>query len=160
MTSYLISVIGIVCLGVLVDIVMPTGQMNKYVKSMFGIFTIIVLITPIINLLKSDYDVSNLFYNQTTIQLDKDFIEATNKKIVEELESSIEKQCESSGYSHVECEIESILENNVLVIKKVILNLEKMVISSNQVHINKYTELEQAVKRVVNIVGGQIVFNE
>ena len=160
MTGYLISVIGIVCLGVLVDIVMPTGQMNKYVKSMFGIFTIIVLISPVIKIIKSDYDISNLFYNQISVQIDKDFLEATNKKIIEEVEISIEKNCENKGFYNVECEIESILENNVLTIKKVTLNLKKMVISSGQVHINKYTELEQAVMQVVNIKGGQVVFDE
>ncbi len=47
MSGYLISIIGVVMLGVLVDLVLPSGQMNKFVKSMFGIFTILIIISPV-----------------------------------------------------------------------------------------------------------------
>ena len=160
MSGYLISIIGVVMLGVLVDLVLPSGQMNKFVKSMFGIFTILIIISPVPKLINSNFDFSSLFYNQASIEIDKDFLEVTNKKIVEQLEKSIESSCEKSGYSHVKCEIESILVENKLVIEKVKINLDKLVISQNVVHINKYTEIEQAVQRVVNIEKERIVFDE
>ena len=141
MSGYLISIIGVVMLGVLVDLVLPSGQMNKFVKSMFGIFTILIIISPVPKLINSNFDFSSLFYNQASIEIDKDFLEVTNKKIVEQLEKSIESSCEKSGYSHVKCEIESILVENKLVIEKVKINLDKLVISQNVVHINKYTEI-------------------
>lgn len=160
MSGYLISIIGVVMLGVLVDLVLPSGQMNKFVKSMFGIFTILIIISPVPKLINSNFDFSSLFYNQASIEIDKDFLEVTNKKIVEQLEKSIESSCEKSGYSNVKCEIESILVENKLVIEKVKINLDKLVISQNVVHINKYTEIEQAVQRVVNIEKERIVFDE
>ena len=160
MSEYLISIIGVVVLGVLVDLVLPSGQMNRFVKSMFGIFTILIIISPVPKLIKSNFDFSSLFYNQASIEIDKDFLEVTNKKIVEQLEKSVIASCENSGYFNVECEIESILVENKLVIEKVIINLDKLVISQNVVHINKYTEIEQAVQRVVNIEKERIVFDE
>ena len=160
MSGYLISIIGVVILGVLVDLVLPSGQMNKFVKSMFGIFTILVIVSPVPKLINSNFDFSSLFYNQASIELDKDFLEVTNKKIVEQLEKSIVASCENSGYSKVECEIESILVDNKLVIEKVKINLKNLVFSQNVVHINKYTEIEQAVQRVVIIEKEQIVFDE
>ena len=160
MTGYLLSIIGVVVLGVLVDIVLPKGEMSKYIKSFFGIFTVLVIISPVPKLLNSNYDFSQLFYNQASTTIDKDFVEVTNKKIVEQLEITVEKNCEKIGYMGVKCEIESILEENKLVIKKVIINLKNLVISQNMVHINKYTEIVQAVKQVINVDKEQIVFNE
>ncbi len=160
MSGYLLSIIGVVVLGVLVDLVLPSGQMNKYVKSMFGIFTILVIISPVPKLLNQNFDFSKLFYNEASTTIDQDFLTVTNKKIVEQLEISVEKSCENSGYKQVKCEIESILENNKIVIKKVSLNLKNMVISQDQPHINKYTEIVQAVKQVVNVEKEQIIFNE
>ncbi|MBQ0017323.1 MAG: stage III sporulation protein AF [Clostridiales bacterium] len=160
MTGYLISVIGVVILGVLVDIVLPSGQMNKYVKSMFGFFTVIVLISPLPKLLNSNFDLSNLFYNSQSIQVDSDFLIATNKKITRELESNVVVSCKNAGFDNIECKIESILEENRLKIIKVNMDLKKMVISQTKPHINKYAEIVQAVKQIVNVEEEQIIFNE
>lgn len=160
MSEYLLSIIGVCILGVVVSMIMPTGQMSKYIKSFFGIFTVLVILSPVPKLLNSNYDFSSLFYNQTSTEIDTDFVDATNKKIINQLETLIEKSCENSGYLGVECEIESNLENNSLIIKKVYLNLKNLVISQNVVHINKYTEIVQAVQQVVSVEKEQIVFNE
>lgn len=160
MREYLLSIIGVCVLGVIVSMILPSGQMSKYIKAFFGLFTILVIISPIPKLLNSNYDFSSLFYNQKSTEIDADFIDATNKKIVNQLKLLIQKNCEKSGYFGVECEIESNLENNNLIIKKIYLNLENLVISQNVVHINKYTEIVQAVQQVVNVEKEQIVFNE
>ena len=36
-TQYVVSIIGIVFLGVLVDVIMPDGEMNKFIKGMFSL---------------------------------------------------------------------------------------------------------------------------
>ena len=160
MTAYLLSIIGVVMLGVLVDIVVPNGQMNKYIKSMFGIFTVMAIILPIPKIINSNYDFSNFFYDKVSIEIDQDFLQATNKKIVKVLQTNVEKSIEKAGFLNVSCEIESNLEDNVLNIKKVTLNLKNMVISGQMSHINKYTEIVQAVQQVVNVSKEQIVFDE
>ena len=47
MTSYILSIVGIVFLGVLVDVIMPDGEMNKYVKGVFSIIALCVIINPL-----------------------------------------------------------------------------------------------------------------
>ena len=160
MNEYLLSIIGVVVLGVLVSMVLPQGQMSKYIKSFFGLFTILVIISPVPKLLNSNFDFSSLFYNSVSTTIDQDYLEVTNKKIVKELENLVVKNCEKSGYMGVVCEIESVLEDNVMSIKKVRINLKNLVISQNMVHINKYTEIVQAVRQVVNVDKEQIVFDE
>lgn len=160
MNEYLLSIIGVTTLGVVISIVMPTGNMSKYIKSFFGLFTILVIISPVPKILNSNFDFYSLFYNYSSEQIDTDFVDATNKKIVAELEKLIIVSCENSGYSGVKCEIESNLENNQLIIKKININLQNLVISQNMVHINKYTEIVQAVRQVVNVDEEKIVLDE
>ena len=160
MSEYLISILGIVVLGVVVDLVMPSGQMSKYIKGTFGIFTVLVIVSPLPKLLKLDFDFSSLFYNQASIEIDKDFLEATNNRIVEQLCFNVEKSCENAGFLEIKCEIKSNLEDNKLVIKKVIIDLKNMVINQNKVHINKYDEIIDAVRQVVNIDKEKIEFYE
>ena len=55
--NYILSIVGIVILGVIIDIMLVEGQMQKYIKSIFVIFVIFVIIAPIPNLMKTDFSV-------------------------------------------------------------------------------------------------------
>lgn len=160
MTAWLLSLIGIAFLGVLVDLVLPSGQMNKYIKGMFGIFTVFVIISPLPKLLNIDIDFNSLIYNQSATEIDCDFLEATNQKIKKQLEISVEKNLENKGFLKVDVEILANLEDMKFTIKKVIVNLQNMVINGNLPHINKYTEIKAGVLEILNIEEGQVVFNE
>ena len=50
MTSWLLGIIGVIFLGVLLDIMYPNGKTNVFCKGVFGLFAVVVLITPIIKL--------------------------------------------------------------------------------------------------------------
>lgn len=160
MTAWLLSLIGIAFLGVLVDLVLPSGQMNKYIKGMFGIFTVFVIISPLPKLLNIDIDFNSLIYNQSATEIDSDFLQATNQKIKKQLEISVEKNLENKGFLKVDVEILANLEDMKFTIKKVIVNLQNMVINGNLPHINKYTEIKAGVLEILNIEEGQVVFNE
>ena len=45
-------------------------------------------------------------------------------------------------------------------IKKVIIDISKMVINQNMVHINKYTEIMDIAKEYLNVEESDIVINE
>ena len=36
MTGYILSILGIVIAGVLIDVIMPSGKINKYIKSIYS----------------------------------------------------------------------------------------------------------------------------
>lgn len=50
---------------VLADVILPSGQINKYVKGMMSIVLLIVLVSPLVALVRQDVDVFDL------INLDK-----------------------------------------------------------------------------------------
>ena len=56
MTGYVLSVLGIVVAGILIDVIIPNGSINKYVKSIYSIFVVAVLINPIFKLVSKAKD--------------------------------------------------------------------------------------------------------
>ncbi len=53
MKQWVLSIVGIVVLGVLVDVVMPEGESAKYIKGVFGVVAVITIISPIVNLMQN-----------------------------------------------------------------------------------------------------------
>ena len=52
------------------------------------------------------------------------------------------------------------MSNSGLEIKKVILDISKMVINTNLPHINKYTEIKNVVTDYLNVEESDVVINE
>ncbi|MBO4412852.1 MAG: stage III sporulation protein AF, partial [Clostridia bacterium] len=53
-STWVLSVAGISMLAVLVDLILPLGQTKKYIKGVFALIVVVVVITPIFNLFKSN----------------------------------------------------------------------------------------------------------
>lgn len=160
MTNYILSIVGVVFLGVLVDVIMPDGEMNKYVKGVFAIIAMCVIISPVPSLLKKDFDLSQLFYDESATKVDMDFLEATNKQIKNQLEITLKTKLKDAGFDEVEVEILYDMSNYNFAIKKVVLDISKMVINQNIPHINKYTEITDIAKKYLNVEESDIVINE
>lgn len=159
-SAYILSVVGIVFVGVLVDIIMPEGAINSYIKGMFSIISLFVMVSPIQKLIDGDFDMNNFFYNETSVQIDKDFIEATNKDIVVQLENATISKLTDAGFANVDVEIVFNLSGYQIDIEKVNVDISKMVINQNMPHINKYTEIKDVVCRCLNLEEGDVVINE
>ena len=55
MSGYILTILGIVLAGILIDIIVPTGKINKYIKSIFAIFVVAVILMPVVKFIaKSD----------------------------------------------------------------------------------------------------------
>ena len=160
MTNYILSIVGVVFLGVLVDVIMPDGEMNKYVKGVFSIISLCIILSPIPAFFKKDFDIGNLFYDNAAITVDSDFLDATNKQIKKQYENTLVVKLKDAGFDNVEVEILYDVSNYNFRIKKVILNITNMVISTNMPHINKYTEIVEITKKYLSVEESDIVINE
>lgn len=159
-TAYILSVVGIVFVGVLVDIIMPDGKMNNFVKGVFGLVVLLVIITPIQKVFNPNFSLENFFYDTAATTIDTDFIEATNKQIKNELENTLVAKLEKAGFSNCLVTIDCNLSANEMKIEKVYIDISKMVINANMVHINKYNEIKEVVKNYLNVEESDVVINE
>lgn len=94
--SWLLGLVGVVLLSVLADVLLPSGQTNKYIKGIFSLLVILTLITPIIKLKNADFNISDIIGGDE-IAIDNDFISEVSDRKVTALESRIEKELDNRG---------------------------------------------------------------
>lgn len=160
MTGYILSVVGIVFLGVLVDVIMPEGVMNKYIKGMFSVVALFVIVSPVANIINSNINIKDVFYNSSVTVVDKDFIIATNNQIKKQIESTLQTNLLNNGFENIIVELECDLSAEQFTIKKVKLDISKMVINPNMPHINKYTDIKKIVIDFIEVKESDVVINE
>ena len=160
LSVWVLSIVGIAFTGVFVDIIMPEGKMNKYVKGVFALVSLLVIISPVAKIIDEGFTIKDVFYNENATMIDKDFVDATNKQIKESLENSLEAKLANAGFMQVDVEIKVNLDNQDFEIEKIIVDISKMVINSNMVHINKYTEIKGVVINYINVEESDVIINE
>ena len=61
MNEWIMSIVGITALGVLMDILLPEGETSKYIKGIFALFTVFVIIYPLPKIVNGNFDYNSLF---------------------------------------------------------------------------------------------------
>lgn len=157
-SGYILSIVGVVLLGVLIDLILPDGQMNKYIRGIMAFFVVFVMISPVANFVKSDF---NFNFNQNnSVELDVDFLQKINQQTADRIKFTLENQLEKNGFSKIIVEIEHNSSSPTFELKKIVINLKNMVMNTNVAHINKYTEIKNIVLNSVVIEEDKIVFDE
>lgn len=54
--QWIMGICGVAVLGVLLDVILPEGKMQKYIRSIFALAMTLVILTPLPNLLNSVYN--------------------------------------------------------------------------------------------------------
>lgn len=143
MNSWLLSIVGIVFLCVLFDIVYPNGKTNTLCKSIFGIFSVFVMISPLV---KIDFDnaIESTVVNEILIEnINKAKDENERLKIIELLKEN--------GIEGVNVEIVSILNYNEYEIKNIYVDTTNLVLTENITNINKYEVIANKIAEIVDI---------
>ena len=89
MAAWVLSIVGIVSMGVLLDIIIPEGEINKYIKGIFSIVTICVIIAPLPKIIDKNFDITDYFGTESSIAVDERFVEEVNGERVAELKVEI-----------------------------------------------------------------------
>ena len=157
MAGYILSILGIVVAGVFIDIIIPSGTINKYIKSIYAIFVLAVIITPIIKFF-NDNQGFNLEYQEYEINQNLINYIQTNK--IEAMENNIVSDLEDEGLLNIDILINYSLDNNELSINSCTINLENLVISSDNQHINKYEIIKEIDREYTNMTDEEMIFYE
>jgi len=137
MSSYILSLLGIVLVSVLIEIILPSGQTSKYIKSILAVFVIYVCVSPIINFLKSDFDI-NKYINKENINIDETLLKEIYKEQATIKALDIEKAFEEKGFKNVKVRLTYKIVENELIFEKAIVNIGNLVITGTNQNINKY----------------------
>ncbi len=157
MAGYILSILGIVIAGIIIDIIVPSGNINKYIKSIYAIFVVAVILSPLINYLNKEHDLS-LHYED--YQVSEQLLNYISKQKVSSLELQIENSLNEEGFSNVDIKINYSIENNELSINSCTVNLQNLVIVADKQHINKYEFIIEVVQEHTNLTEEVIIFYE
>ena len=159
MSGYLLALLGVVVLGVLIDVILPSGSTSKYISVTFAIFVMFVMISPVLTFIKSDYKLSNYFTN-VDIELNQNLLYTINDNKFNAMEDTITKHLQNKGYNNVVIDIQFTLEADNVEITQVLVDLTNLVINTNSTNINRYVYIRQVVMQHIAVTEEVIVFSE
>lgn len=157
MTGYILSILGIVVIGVFLDVIIPSGAINKYIKGIYSIFVVAVIINPVIKFVNKNH---NFVINYKEYNENEDLLNYIFNKRATALENDMENILSSNGFSNIDIKLNISIENNELRYSSCKINLENMVISSDKLNINKYEFIKDIIKENTNLTDEEILFDE
>jgi len=157
MKAYILSILGIVVTSVFIDIIIPSGTISKYIKSIFSIFVVAILLNPLIKFLNQKQDFT-IKYEEYIV--DDKLLSYIHKAKTSATEKNIEKSLDEDGFDNVDIILNFSLENNVLTYKSCVVNLKNLVILADKQHINKYEFIKGFVREQTGLTDEEIIINE
>ena len=154
MKAWILSVCGIAFLGVMVDIITPEGKMNVFVKSVFSLFFIYVLVSPLIGVLNS----KGAIQTNATWQMDDGLIGIVCEQKINELELAVVQALQNKGYGEYGVEITGNMDNNKIIIHKVEVFRPNNVLNSEDENINIQKNITSIIVDVLKVSEEVVVF--
>ena len=147
-SKWILSIAGVVCSSVIIELILPEGQINKYIKGILSFAIVLVIILPIPKLLKTEFDYSNIFNYENNIQVDENYIYQLNLDKMNALKKDIENDILDNGYSNVEVFISADIFESNMTYKSVNVDLTRLVISTNAEH-NDITKIKKDISNII-----------
>lgn len=149
MNSWLLSIIGVVFLGVLFDLIYPNGKTNSLCKTIFGLVAVVVMIMPILNI-----DIGSLKINN---DIEQSLLDNITEAKVDAMQMTIDTHLNSCGIDGVVVRIETNLSNNVFEVDKIYIDTTNLVLTKNITNINKYEVIIKEVSSLLKIEEEKVV---
>ena len=97
------------------ELILPKGNIKKYIKVVLGIYIIFCMISPFVDSFAlydlQDFDVSKYVENDTSSNLNQQSMDSRLQELyIDELKKDISKKVEENGYSVLKCDIEAVLD--------------------------------------------------
>lgn len=157
LSVYLLSIVGVVVISVVLDLVIPSGQVSKYVKGIMSLVIIFVIASPLPNIIKNGINFSSLF--SSTVTLDEEYLETLKTQSITLLENELGQELVDAGITGAELEIWGDLESGQIKISYIFVQTENVVLSSDLAHIDKYEAIENLLIEKTGVDEEQVVFN-
>lgn len=157
MKAYILSILGIVVVGVFIDIIVPNGNINKYIKSIYSIFVVAVITSPIMNLLNKNH---NFTIKYKDYNLNNNLLSYIYDMKANSLEAYLKSAFDKEGFSNVDIILNYSIQNDELIYNSCLVNLKNLVIKADKQHINKYDYIKSTIKEKTNLTDEEIIIDE
>lgn len=91
-SRWITGIVGISAIAILVDIIVKKGETEKYIKGVFGLFTLFVVISPLPELFDNGLSIKNIFnLSSTEITADDRYVKFVFDRKYNLLENDLER---------------------------------------------------------------------
>ncbi len=156
LSGWIISIAGIICISVIIELVMPEGQMNRYIKGILSFIIVLVIILPLPKLLKTEINLDNMFEYGQNIKVDEDYLYQLNLNKINVVKEDIEDKIYKRGYKNVSVYISANIFESKMQFKSINVDLSSLVISANAEH----NDIIKIKKDITNIIKSYVIINE
>jgi len=98
MTTWLLSVAGIVIIGALVDVLLSDSSIHKFVRSIYAFFVLFVIVQPLPKIFR---DSAEAVQTGGNIEINTELLERINSQSAEALEKNTRRALESAGFENI-----------------------------------------------------------
>lgn len=155
-SSWLLSIAGVIVLSVLAEFVLPDGQMNKYVKVIFSFVILFVIVLPLPSVFGREFDFSKFIDTDTNLQ--EEYLEQVNLDKLTVISKELNKKVFEAGIENVEITINANIFSETLQIYGVNADITSM-----KTDVDKSTAKATIIKIVdsfVELSNVEVSFNE
>lgn len=147
LSGWVLSIAGVVSLSVIVELIMPEGGLNKYIRGVFSFIIMLVIIAPLPSLVGKNFDFSNISL-EGQYQLQEDYIYQMNVYKTQALQNDISNQIKQSGYDNVVVSVSSENYSSQFKIKAIYVELANLVINGQAQHTN-IVDIEKEILQII-----------
>ena len=116
MTAWLISVVGVVLVGVLVELILTDSPMSKFVRSIYAFFILLVIVSPLPGLIRNGIEVG------AGVEYDWALINTINNQSLAAAQGRVDRALEAGGFGDVIVTILNDRESTSFRIERVFVN--------------------------------------
>ena len=153
MTEWILTLIGMAFLGVVIETILPNGKLNTFIKSVFALFLLFVIVKPLPKLFNKNLKL-NTDYSYVE---DSIFLNTLNQKKLENYEIYILNQLENEGITNVSILFDADTTKSDLIIQKVYVDICNVVLKNKDKHINITDTILKIVTNTLNILDKEVV---
>ena len=158
LTAWIMSILGIVILGTVVDLLLHKSRVKNIIRSVFATVSILIIVTPLPSLISNGPNIDwNDIMNE--FEYDDNFLDYIDNEKISIMEKALIAAFESEGIKGLKIEITAETEGSNLIIKRITIDLSNSVMNGDSVNINKYEFIKEKVKKFLNGQEVEIVFN-
>ena len=158
LSGYVLSIAGIVLFSCIVDFILPMSQINKNIKLVFSLATILVIILPLPKLLKTNFNLNDYFVN-TELNLQEDYLYQNNMNKLNAITLDLENGLSGSGYINTKVSLSCNIFDLEFKITSANVDMSQAIYSNNKTDDEISVEIKNIVKRYIEIDTSQIFVN-
>ena len=143
LATWVLSILGIVLVGTLVDLLLTKSRLKSVIRSVFATITVLVVVTPLPKL------VSTGSFDLDADITDGEFLTYASDLKIGVLERAVERALAAQGIEAT-VEIEGTADTDIA-IERVTINLSADGIQDENEHINKYDSVRRLAADYLNV---------